>query len=145
MTPSNSALNNLNLTGLFQNFALFSNTLTRLITNANPNINASFNSSNINDLKFVGTNPLTSSETIRIWYNTKGFVSNVAYLNVLNNAFLRSKEVFLKNNPKDHGNFLVKLNRLRKIKYCFFFISRNCRYKSSDAFYINSILATAAN
>ena len=114
MTPSNSALNNLNLTGLFENFALFSNTLTSLITNANPNINSSFNSSYLNDLKFVGTNPLTSSETIQIWYNTKGFVSNVAYLNVLNNAFLRSKEAFLKNNPKDYGNFFSITKLIKK-------------------------------
>ena len=51
---------------------MFSNTLTSLINGTSPNLNTTFNSSYLSDLKFVGTNPLTSEETIKIWYNTKG-------------------------------------------------------------------------
>jgi ATP-binding cassette subfamily A (ABC1) protein 1 len=38
-----------------------------------------------------GSDPLISSENLRIWYSTKGYDSSVSYLNVINNAILRTK------------------------------------------------------
>jgi hypothetical protein len=104
-----TSFGNASLTDLFTSFALFSQNVISLINITNPNLNITLNTSYLSDLKFVGTNPLSADENVKIWYNTKGFVSSVGYLNVLNNAFLRSKENILKNNASDFGKDAIFL------------------------------------
>ena len=98
MVPTNDEYN---YASLFTSFATFSQTLTGLVGILNQNF--TFDSSYLNSLKFVGSNPLNANETVKIWYNTKGYDSSVSYLNVLNNAFLRSKTNILQKNPSDYG------------------------------------------
>jgi ATP-binding cassette, subfamily A (ABC1), member 1 len=38
----------------------------------------------------TGSTLLIADEKIKVWYNLKGYISNVAYLNAINNAILRS-------------------------------------------------------
>ena len=110
LKPSMStSFGNASLTDLFASFAAFSNNVISLVNTTNPNLNITLNTSYLNDLQFVGTNPLSSNENVKIWYNTKGFVSSVGYLNVLNNALLRSKENILKNNASDYGKDAIFL------------------------------------
>ena len=45
----------------------------------------------LTNIKFKGTNPISSRQNVKIWYNLKGHVSSVSHLNVINNAILRSK------------------------------------------------------
>ena len=76
----------------------------------------------LNNLEFVGSNSLYADETIKIWYNSKGYDSSVSYLNVLNNAILRSKINDLNLNPNNFGN-IFSLNCLYiiiKIRSIFF-------------------------
>jgi len=56
--------------------------------------------SSIANVSFQGTNPLVSNQNLKIWYNLVGFDTSVSYLNVINNAILRSK---IKTNPAEHG------------------------------------------
>lgn len=44
----------------------------------------------IQPVTFEGSNPLVADQVVKIWYNLKGYDTNVAYLNVINNAMLRS-------------------------------------------------------
>lgn len=50
---------------------------------------------------------LFASKNIKLWYNTKGYHSNVAYLNILNNALLRS-------NLADNKHAIVSVNHPMK-------------------------------
>jgi ATP-binding cassette subfamily A (ABC1) protein 1 len=50
---------------------------------------------------------LISNNRVKIWYNNKGFYSAVAYLNVINNAFLRNQI----NKPDQTSNYgIVNIN-----------------------------------
>ena len=62
-----------------------------------------FDSSFLKKLQFIGPNPLSATEVVKIWYNTKGYDSSVSYLNVLNNAFLRNNIGNLNLTPNDYG------------------------------------------
>ncbi|CAF0791152.1 unnamed protein product [Brachionus calyciflorus] len=78
-------------------------------------INTFFNNLNIlssdltNSLN-ITLNPLTimTNKLVKLWYNTKGYSANVAYLNVLNNAFMRSKLKSSNSDPTEHG--IVAIN-----------------------------------
>jgi hypothetical protein len=73
MTPSTNILN---VISLFTDFASFSQTLTNLVGILNNNKSSgTFNSSSLQKLQFVGSNPLNTNETVKIWYNTKGYDS----------------------------------------------------------------------
>jgi ATP-binding cassette subfamily A (ABC1) protein 1 len=93
-----------------KNLTKLLDTMSNLLNNFNSSLNMTllkpFFNMNLNN-----SNPFITSNNVKIWYNLKGYVSNVAYLNVLNNAFLRSKinEINEENNysnymnPAEHG------------------------------------------
>ena len=61
---------------------------------ADPLANSTTNPSNSSFLsdRFVGgPNAFIANQSVRIWYNNKAYVASAAYLNVVNNAFLRAK------------------------------------------------------
>lgn len=68
--------------------------------------NEFFPSNNLTN--FFTSNSLSSINNVKLWYNTKGYSSNVAYLNVLNNAFMRSK--LNKNNIDGTEHGIVAIN-----------------------------------
>jgi ATP-binding cassette, subfamily A (ABC1), member 1 len=81
------------------------NNVTRLdankisIKSSNATVNLSsatleylLNQINLNE-QLIDSNELLANKRIRIWYNPKGFVSSVAYLNLINNAILRSRQL----------------------------------------------------
>nr|UOU03309.1 ATP-binding cassette subfamily A1-like 2 [Brachionus rubens] len=51
---------------------------------------------------YASKHSLYPSRYVKIWYNTKGYHANVAFLNVLNNAFLRSS-LTNETNFEEHG------------------------------------------
>nr|UOU03308.1 ATP-binding cassette subfamily A1-like 1 [Brachionus rubens] len=53
-------------------------------------------------------NSLITNQNVKLWYNTKGYDANVAYLNILNNAFMRSKLKKSNFDPREHG--IVAIN-----------------------------------
>nr|APD26544.1 ATP-binding cassette transporter subfamily A member 1-like X1 protein [Brachionus koreanus] len=78
-----------------------SNFLNNLIS-INSQLNAQDNST------FFTSSSLTSINNVKLWYNTKGYDANVAYLNVLNNAFMRSKLTEKNIDATEHG--IVAIN-----------------------------------
>lgn len=55
------------------------------------------------------------SKFVKLWYNTKGHHANAAFLNMLNNAFLRSKLNITEEDPNEHGivanNYPLKFSK----------------------------------
>ena len=106
----NEKLSDANLTRIFSSFTQFLKTVTKLVNIVTSSENESMSPVDyLNDLEFVGVNALYANETVKIWYNTKGYDASVSYLNVLNNAFLRSKTNVFDQNPSDYGNIYVGL------------------------------------
>jgi len=66
-----------------------------LTTNQLMNFSASLtnflNTFTSNSISSSNSNPILINQIIKIWYNLKGYVSSVSYLNVINNAILRSQ------------------------------------------------------
>jgi ATP-binding cassette subfamily A (ABC1) protein 1 len=97
-----------------KNMTQFVNTLTYLLDRLN-SLNSSTTPNQIvkpiNNINFDGSNPFITPNNVKIWYNPKGYDASVSYLNVINNAFLRSKinemNENLNNsnymNPAEHG------------------------------------------
>jgi hypothetical protein len=99
-----------NLNIFLSNYTLFAFNFLSLANILTSNENNTATASPIgymNGTSFVGANPLSSNENVKIWYNTKGYDASVSYLNVLNNAFLRSKEKVLGNDPNNIGMLIV--------------------------------------
>nr|QUF59424.1 ATP-binding cassette transporter Abca1-like2 [Brachionus angularis] len=65
---------------------------------------------------FLKKNSLYPSKFVKLWYNTKGYHANVAYLNVLNNALMRT---FINESKNEHGilahNHPMKFSKLQFI------------------------------
>ena len=97
---------NSNIKYLFSNFTQFAKTLINLLNTATLQNQTFSPVEYLRYLEFVGSNSLYSQDIVKIWYNPKGYDSSVSYLNVLNNAFLRSKTNFLRKDPSNIGNFL---------------------------------------
>ncbi len=117
IAPSTMSSNNPDVNSLFPQFATFSQTLTNLIEVFNQNM-TKFDSSFLKNLQFKGLNPISATEVVKIWYNTKGYDSSVSYLNVLNNAFLRNNIGNLNLTPNDYGKIKMKIElKLLKITY----------------------------
>ena len=103
-----------NLTSLLLNYSVFAQSFTNFISQITQNLNSNSSVKSpvgyLSNVSFVGSNALNANETVKIWYNTKGYDSSVSYLNVLNNAFLRSKTKDLNINPNDYG----ESNKIKK-------------------------------
>lgn len=97
---------NSNIKDLFSNFTQLAKTLINLLNTATLQNQTLSPVEYLRYLEFVGTNSLYSQDIVKIWYNPKGYDSSVSYLNVLNNAFLRSKTNVLSKDSSDIGNFL---------------------------------------
>jgi ATP-binding cassette subfamily A (ABC1) protein 1 len=96
-----------NLSALFMSYARFAQIYTQLLGRVlrigGDTTNVSGPVDYLSGVSFKGgPNSIESYESVKIWYNTKGYDSSVSYLNVLNNAILRSK---LKLVSKDTNNF----------------------------------------
>nr|QNH67855.1 ATP-binding cassette transporter subfamily A member 1-like protein X1 [Brachionus rotundiformis] len=73
-----------------------------------------------NQTALFTSNSLASNNNVKLWYNTKGYDANVAYLNVLNNALMRSKLANKSIDPTEHGivatNHPMSFTRLQFIE-----------------------------
>ena len=100
-------LSNSNITDLFSDFSKFSKNLIRILNIATHQNQSISPVDYLNSLEFLGMNSLYSQDRVKIWFNPKGYASSVAFLNVLNNAFLRSKTSLLNKDPNDIGKIFI--------------------------------------
>ena len=61
------------------------------------------------------SSPIVSNQNIKIWYNLKGYDTSVSYLNVINNAILRSKIHDL--NEMNNSSFYIDPNSHAIVAY----------------------------
>jgi hypothetical protein len=132
-SSANNSLSSSNLNIFLSNYTLFAFNFFSLTNILTSNENNSANTSPIgflNGTSFVGANPLNSNENVKIWYNTKGYDASVSYLNVLNNAFLRSKEKVLGNDPNNIGILtFIWFNTLEFSIFFKYFVNRFIDYQ----------------
>jgi ATP-binding cassette subfamily A (ABC1) protein 1 len=81
--------NNLNSSNLTNNLVIIEQILTSI-------------ESNNSNMSQADRNFLLANQNIKIWYNNKGYDAIVSYLNVINNALLRSK-LSEGEDPSEHG------------------------------------------
>lgn len=108
-----SPLSNVTTNSAVFNLNKLLNSLSKSFFNQTPSLNVS-NSIN-----------LISNKNVKIWYNLKGFHSSPAYLNVLNNAFLRSKSsnsegIRAFNHPFDSPNLFLNDKIVQGLYYDLF-------------------------
>jgi len=97
------------LTDLFLSYAHFAQFFVNLTSISTLKNTTSSPVDYLNSIHFMGSNPLNSEEKVILWYNPKGYDASVSYLNVLNNAFLRSKANAINKSPNDLGSIYFLL------------------------------------
>lgn len=104
------------------------------VTNANNLLKTLFQMFNVTANVTLDPQLLRKEANVKVWYNTKGYDSSVAYLNVLNNALLRSQLPI--NESGEHG--IVAFNHPMN----FTKVSENsrCRAMSSSRMIYNYII-----
>ena len=92
------------------NTLIFNQTILASLNNSLNSLLNFFNITNISSSSILSNLPsvegLSSRENVKIWYNIKAYDASVAYLNVINNAILRSKLVEIQDpqlNPNEHA------------------------------------------
>ncbi|CAF0739890.1 unnamed protein product [Brachionus calyciflorus] len=82
---------NLETRNFLSNWKKFTKSSLKLINSLSRVLNNSSEDPSLKEYEnFLSKNSLYPQKTVKIWYNPKAYHANVAYLNVLNNALLRS-------------------------------------------------------